>query len=713
MIMVNRCPRSCAAGCVVISRKGRITLASEKDSYVPPTAVDDAIMESPENVERMLEWAMAVFTGEKEEDIPRFAPYSLLSEGNTPPFSFVYDGMRSANLLNRWQRSVKPGKQGEGGILEVSWSDPATGLMVTAIVKTFRRYPAVEWVLYFENGGNEDTPIIEDIQALDVSLVTPKLDKQVVLHQLHGDACNENSFLPFKSVIASGGQVDIAPTGGRPSSISAFPFMNLEYDDEGMIIATGWSGQWAMSIKRDGSAPFPTRIQAGMELTHLRLHPGEKIRSPRMLIMPWKGERMDAHNRFRRLMLFEYVPKANGRAVELPAFLQTFDRYNSRPGWATEAGQLDAVRFAHDAGCSGYWLDAAWFEGGFPNGVGNWYHRPADFPNGLKPVSDLCHKLGMKFVLWFEPERVAPGSKLAREHPEWVFGGNRGGLFKLNDPVARRWLTDLLSRRIEEYGVDIYRNDFNIDPLQFWRQHDEPDRQGITEIRYVEGHYEMWDELLARHPGLMIDNCASGGRRIDLETCMRSVPLWRSDTSCSAGHSEWNQMQACALGQYIPLHTVAGWTHESYDFRSAATAGVICQWDYLEEGFSVEAARTVLAEARENRRYWYGDIYPLTPVTVDLDVIAAYQLHRPDLDAGAVFVYRRPECKSSSVNLKLHGLSPAKTYTLEVIDDGQQRTRTAGTGRDLAAHGLDLELGAPGSSLLIRYETATDKTVSG
>ncbi len=40
----------------------------------------------------------------------------------------------------------------------------------------------------------------------------------------------------------------------------------------------------------------------------------------------------------------------------------------------------------------------------------------------------------------------------------------------------------------------------------------------MTEIRYVEGHYAMWDELRARHPGLWIDNCASGGRRIDLET---------------------------------------------------------------------------------------------------------------------------------------------------------------------------------------------------
>ena len=66
----------------------------------------------------------------------------------------------------------------------------------------------------------------------------------------------------------------------------------------------------------------------------------------------------------------------------------------------------------------------------------------------------------------------------------------------------------------------MYRNDFNLDPLGFWRGADAPDRQGITEIRYVEGQYAIWDELLRRGiPGCAIDNCASGGRRIDLETC--------------------------------------------------------------------------------------------------------------------------------------------------------------------------------------------------
>jgi hypothetical protein len=199
------------------------------------------------------------------------------------------------------------------------------------------------------------------------------------------------------------------------------------------------------------------------------------------------GERLAAHNRFRRLLLFEYVPRQNNRPLALPVALQCFDRYNwNRPVWGTVTGQLDAVQAAHQLGCDSFWLDAAWFEGGFPNGVGNWYCKPQGFPQGLKPVGEACHHRGLKFIVWFEPERVAPRTQIAREHPEFVLGGEQGGLFKLHEPAARAWLVDLISQRIQESGIDTYRNDFNLDPLDYWRRNDPPDRQGITEIRYDE-----------------------------------------------------------------------------------------------------------------------------------------------------------------------------------------------------------------------------------
>lgn len=625
----------------------------------------------------------------------------LLFLGSKPPFSFTYGGVPSADLLPTWEHSATTSRVQGATAYEASWRDPKTGLVVRAEARCFDRYPAVDWVLTFENTGEQDTPILDGVQALDTMLRSGYGRTPLRIHQLAGDACGEQSFLPFTSDLEPGRSLHMAPTGGRPSSISAVPFFNLQYTDMGAIVAVGWTGQWAAQLDRTDTGP--TRLQAGMERTHLMLHPGERIRTPRILVMPWRGDRETAQNRFRRLLMFHYVPQQDARPTRMPVALQCFDRYSwTVPEWATEAGQLDAVQAAADLGCDTHWLDAAWFPGGFPHGVGNWSAKPAEFPNGLRPVGDACKEKGLKFIVWFEPERVAPGTEIAREHPDFVFGGENGGLFKLSDPQARRWLTELLCRRIDEYGITFYRNDFNMDPLGFWRDADTPERQGMTEIRYVEGLYEMWDEMLARHPGMLIDNCSSGGRRIDIEMLRRSVPLWRSDTSCSPGHADWNQAQSCGLGQYVPLHTACTWTPVAFDIRSAQTAGAILQLDYRAPDFPMQFAQRLVAEAKENQKYWYGDLYLHTRPTTTPDHWCVFQYHRPDLDAGVVYVFRRSESPYPVLELPIKGISAEGTYRLEFVNDALESTERELTGAQLLA-GLEMRV-PKGGSVVVRYE---------
>lgn len=629
----------------------------------------------------------------------------LMFRDTTPPFSFIFGDRSSAELLPNWKRDAESKEQDDAVVHTVRWTDPESQLQVTAVAKAFKQYPAADWVLYFENKGKNDTPLLENIQAIDAVLRTGLMRTPATLHQLNGDACGETTFLPKEDSITGGQNIHRAPTGGRPSSISAFPFFNFQYLDRGLIAAVGWTGQWAATFDRAGNGP--TRFTAGMELTHLVLHPGERIRTPRIVVMPWEGDRLLAHNRFRRLVLFHYVPKHEGTPTPMPTSLQTFDRYNARPGWATEAGQIEAVETAHKLGCNTYWLDAAWFPGNFPNGVGNWFCKPEEFPNGLKPVSDACHKHGMRFVLWFEPERVAKGTAIAKEHPEWVYGGENGGLFKLNDPDARRFLTDLLSQRITEYGIDIYRNDFNMDPLDSWRANDAAEdpsgnRQGMTEIRYVEGLYEMWDELLAKHPGLLIDNCSSGGRRIDIEMCSRSVPFWRSDTNCWAGHPDWNQSQTAHLNMYVPLHLACSWEAMPYEVRSAATSGFLCQFAYKDPAFPFEQAQRLIAEAKTNQPYWYGDFYPLTPAPIAPDAFVAYQFHRPDLNAGLVLAFRRANCQYFGLILGLNGILPDAQYRVEFVNDAGETKNEIMPGSRLQSD-LTLRIPDKTASLVVRY----------
>jgi alpha-galactosidase len=67
---------------------------------------------------------------------------------------------------------------------------------------------------------------------------------------------------------------------------------------------------------------------------------------------------------------------------------------------------------------------------------------------------------------------------------------------------------------VSDIGVDIYRNDFNMHPLYYWRTGEAPDRQGMNEIRYVEGLYDYFDTLLREHPKLIIDIVASDCRAL-------------------------------------------------------------------------------------------------------------------------------------------------------------------------------------------------------
>jgi len=616
------------------------------------------------------------------------------------PFSFVYNQVSSSVLLPEWKFETAAIEQSRRNLRKYIWTDSKTGLRVTAEAATFKHYPAVEWVLYFENTGTQDTPVLEQIRALDTSLRTGYERQPLLLHRLTGDICGEQSFMPLVDSLSPGQIVSFAPEGGRPSN-GAFPFFNIQYGNKGIIAGIGWSGQWVTRLERFSTGR--SWLQAGMEQVRLRLHPGERIRSPRILLLGWQGDRLQAHNRFRRLLLFEYMPKQNGRPLRMPVALQCFDRYSYvLPEWATEEGQLLAVKAASALGCDTYWFDAAWFEGGFPNGVGNWFCKPKSFPRGLAPMAEACQKARLQHLVWFEPERVAPRTQIALEHPEFVIGGTNGGLFKLHEPAARKWLADLLSQRITEFGLNVYRNDFNIDPLNYWRKADPPEREGMTEIRYVEGHYALWDELLARHPGLWIDNCASGGRRIDLETISRSVTLWRSDTGCTPGHEEWDQLQVMGFALYIPLFSSCAWEPQSYISRSAAAAGAIFQFDYLNKKFPWAEARAAVSEATENQKYWYGDFYPLVSTPVFPEGWVAWQLHRPDLDAGMVLAFRRRNTPYSAFQASLHALKPECSYRVEWIDEHRRRKTRTMKGKELMSC-LELPLPKQGTSLLVRY----------
>jgi alpha-galactosidase len=486
------------------------------------------------------------------------------------PWSFRYAGRPSSDLLPSWKlRLSREVRRGTERLQSYSFTESATGLEVTCNLTRYEDFPAVEWVLDFKNKGDHATPILQDVRALDVRFRND--GSSVSLHRALGSSNKETDFSPIDETLEPGSQIALTPVGGLSSNVSSLPFFNVEVraptygseharqehvgidtlDGGGVMIGFGWSGQWSISFRRESRA---LHLQGGMELTRLKLLPGEVIRTPRVLLLFWQGsDWLRGNNLLRSFLLAHHTPKPRGHLPMLPIAAMPWFLFEDG-NQVNEANQLEfaSLYFRKGIPVDTFWLDAGWFEGGWPNGVGNWSAREDAFPRGLRPLADGVHRMGRRFLVWFEPETVSEGTWLDRNHPEWLLGEGKHKLLNLGKQQARRWLTEDISRMIRQDGIDIYRNDLSLDLLPYWRTADVPDRQGMTEIRYVEGLYAYWDDLLRRNPGLLIDNAASGGRRIDLETVSRSVPLWRSDYF--GGRMAAFQAQGVGLGLYVPLN---------------------------------------------------------------------------------------------------------------------------------------------------------------
>ena len=556
------------------------------------------------------------------------------------------------------------------------------------------------------NEGRENTKQITLPKTLDLYIPA---GEAVQYHSLTGDSCGRESFVPIDHPLAEA--VHVEPANGKSSDTTGFPFFDLTADGCTAVAAIGWTGQWALNILPDSGG---VRVQVGLCDADFYLLPGEEVRLPSVLIVTGQGVRQ-TRQAFRRVMREHFSPKDRllpGQA--LPISIQCFDRYYSGldgisldTAWATEQGQLRTLEAAKKIpAIDTQWLDAAWFEKGFPFGVGN-FRFSAGFPRGLKPVTDEAHNAGLKFVLWFEPERVFDGSDLYNQTEKLLlyppYSDTR--LYNLGDPAALSWLEETLIRIIRENGVDVYRQDCNMDPLYNWRYNDTPGRKGIHEIKHIMGMYHLWDTLLAEFPHLLIDNCASGGRRLDLETMSRSVSLWRSDTGCFPENEErrvtvWSQNQILTLSEYLPFHSCATWDTDTYAVRSTATQGLACTFAIFNPDFDFEGVAPIVEEVKQLRSYWNGDFYPLTAPSNDEATWCAYQLACGG--EGIAYVFRREKAEQDTMAVQLEAVEDSADYTVTLTDDRLEKRSITCSG-EMLRRGLDVAIPQKRGSLIVHY----------
>lgn len=611
-----------------------------------------------------------------------------------PCVSFVYGGGPSADFLSTWKLDQETLPETPTYTSQkITRTDPAAGLAVSVTIRKYKHFPVVEWIANFKNKGDKNTPIIEKIRSTDLSF--PSTDA-LLLHHHTGDYAAADSYEPHVAELATGTTLRFAPQAGRPTD-KAWPYYNIENTTEknGIIAVVGWAGQWAAEFAQSATEPRVLDLSAGQELTHFVLHPGEEARTPIAVFMFYDGDHVRSQNVWRRWMLEENTPRPGGKMPE-------WVNGASLGLLQSEKSEIDGIELFEKNGAelNYWWMDAGWYPCTtmWWDGVGTWEPDPVRFPRGVKAVSDVAHANGLKLILWYEPERVHEGTWLDKNKPEFLLStGGSEKLFDLGNPAAWQWMLDHLDGSFKSQGVDLYRQDFNHDPLPFWRANDKPDRQGITEMRHVEGYLKLWDELQKRHPKMLIDTCASGGRRLDLETLRRSVPLWRCDDSNDPEH---NQCQTIGMAPWIPMFGSGTGCDTAYTIRSQMIPFFTLGMAPPGKEMDWELYRRESANWKKIRELQIGDYYPLLSYSRDLQAWVAWQFDRPDLGSGVVQAFRRPNSPFQVAKFPLKSLDAEATYQIANVDSpGETITLT---GKQLMETGVEIRMdAAPAATILI------------
>jgi len=320
----------------------------------------------------------------------------------------------------------------------------------------------------------------------------------------------------------------------------------------------------------------------------------------------------------------------------------------------------------------------------------------------LKPVSDCAARNGADLLLWFEPERVRPGTGLDVERPEWLLRRKdaENSLLNLGNPECRQWLTDHVCRLIKDNGIRIYRQDHNFEPLGYWRQNEGSDRQGMNENLHVQGYLQYWDDLLARNPGLWLDSCASGGRRNDLETMRRSVPLHYTDygygdhpVKLAFHHTMYTWLpyfKESALSWDIGGTARFAHRVDSFSYHCGMAPLLAAALDIRRDDYDYSLARRMIdIWRRASDLMLYGDYYPLTPFHRSTEKWVVWQFDCPEKGCGLIQGIRLPESPEETATIHPKGICLDSMYFLENAETGETQEIS---GADLIRDGFTLAL---------------------
>ena len=635
-----------------------------------------------------------IITDEEKAKCREWYNTNILTD-TSPAYNFTIGGKSLRKNLQDWDITVgAEGTEGEkfrhGKTSYITLAHKESPVTATVEATMYEDYAACEWTVFIKNNGSENSPVIKKFHAADCTLDTGL--SQVYFSK--GSDPAPDDFELMKSAVSPAPMI-FNSNGGRSESF--LPYFNIKGNRGGVAATVGWTGQWYASLSQTLSG---VKFKAKQEFFDAYLTPGEEIRSPLVSLSFYDGKNpLKGFNSLRAwekdCVYPESIKPLNGYVIANEFSTLTSDDFIEMIN-SIDEDILDQTDY--------FWMDAGWYkyDEGWHDGVGNWIPNEERFPEGMKPFTDLIAEKGKKFLLWYEPERVREGTYLYNEglkHPGWTIQNGDNIMWNLGEDGACEFLSEYISASLIDNGVTMYRQDFNFDPLAYWQKADEEfygGRKGICENHYVTNLYKYLDYLIRAVDGLIIDNCASGGKRLDTEMTRRSLPLWRSDYNCGDenGNIKPDVLEATQSMTYgLSCWLIYSGTNRMFHSRYASRSVILTNQSVYEPSADEYNAYSEISE------YMTRNYYPLTYGGTKADRYLAMQFG--DRDEGAALIYKREKVKDNEYLLRLNGLEAQRNYLITDFDDPDFRVTMSGD--ELMNKGIVIGINESPAAAIIRY----------
>ena len=645
--------------------------------------------------------SVAATRTEKEKAVRQFR--TLMKSMSKFPFSFrvgdtAYNGF--GRDFTELGRTLENTDTSETTTVRFLYKD---SIEIKLICTLYPYHAAYEWTVYFTNIGNENSPAISEINGCNYTLTAANPHLSGIL----GDGGYDNQANTPYDMNISGMELVINNETGR-ATYNRFPYFKLKWNGGGAFFAVGWPGQWRAGFSSTGDQLTVTDGQVKLN-TYLK--PGQTIRTPLSTFVFYEGDDSNREtNLWRNFFIACNMRKIDGGNFS-PATAAASSSTYEEMFRATDANQIAAIKKYHANGVKlGYWwMDAGWYyktgtqsldQNWLPTGT--WYVDESRFPSKFRDVSDYAHSVGTKTILWFEPEvvRLTVGQLGATSvKKEWLLPKSSTKLVNYGNPEAREWLLERVCTVLKEGNIDLYRQDYGVAyPASEWQANDPRGQAGITENLYVQGYLWFFDSLIARFPNMMIDACAAGGGRNDLETMRRAVPLHKSD---SGYHDpEIKMSMNTALFSWFPYFGTYA-IGDEYGLRASFSSMPVLNYNVVASNVDWKLIEKCVNEWEQVKEFYYSDYYLLTEWNVSDEEWNAWEFFDPDKGAGFFQAFRPKNSGDESLNVRLHGLRPTATYRLTDTDG---RIDVTVTGAELMGKGFSVRLPAYSSAVVLIRE---------